>query len=248
MLDVSSNPLGTSNFEGHAEYIPALIFQDVPNLRRVSFANTSIDRLPFEAVARHCRRLEDLDVSYNKFSVIAPGDFNAIKSLRSLSLAGNPLTAILPNALRGMKLDYLDLGATKLPQFSAIIFAGAEVKGLSIASNELQSIDTNALLPIAQDLVRLDVSGNPFALKDRMFQFLPKLQGLSLANMRLEKLPAKLFDYDHKMRSFNISRNNFRHLDASLLQSLPNLEVQSHTIWFKWTFMLYFESGFADKM
>ncbi|OQV17556.1 putative Insulin-like growth factor-binding protein complex acid labile subunit [Hypsibius exemplaris] len=225
VVDLSSNPLGAPNFEGLPELIPGLIFQDVPNLRRVSFANTSIDRLPYAAVARHCTRLEDLDVSHNKFTVIQPGQFNEIKSLRKLNLAGNRLSVIQPGALRGITLDYLDLSETLLPGFTDRIFEGAKVHGISIASNQLQSLDTAALLPIAKDLVRLDVGGNPLALTDRMFKFLPQLKGLSLASMRLASLPAKLFDYPHEIRSFNISSNIFRQLDQTVLESLPNLEV-----------------------
>ncbi|GAU88683.1 hypothetical protein RvY_01333 [Ramazzottius varieornatus] len=229
VLDISGNPIGGKKIDPHIESIPELIFQDVPNLRKVSLANTNIEKIPFSAVAKYCRNLEDLDVSNNKITTISDKQFNLIKSLRRLNLAGNQLTSIIPGSFSGLKLDHLDLSNINSNLFrensTRALFQNSEVKSLSLASNGLQEVDQQLLTPIATDLIAIDLGGNPINLRDRMFQFLPNLQSLSLSSMRLPRLPSKLLDYNHKVIALNISSNLFAAIDEKVFQSAPKLEV-----------------------
>lgn len=230
-MDLSGNPIGGKKIDPRIESIPELIFQDVPNLRKVSLANTNIEKIPFSAVAKYCRNLEDLDVSNNKITIISDKQFNLIKSLRRLNLAGNQLTSITPGSFSGLKLDHLDLSNINPNLFrensTKALFQNSEVKSLSLASNGLQEVDQQLLTPIATDLIAIDFGGNPINLRDRMFQFLPSLQALSLSSMRLPRLPSKLLDYNHKVISLNISNNLFAAIDEKVFQSAPKLEVSS---------------------
>lgn len=224
VIDLSGNPLYDTISESGQGAIPELIFPDAPNLRRLSLANTGISSLPFAAIARSCASLEELDVSTNNFTVISPGQFNQMKSLRSLILAGNDGLSIKAGAFQGMVLDNLDLSSTGIV-LTSNIFDGSTVRYLSIASNNLQTIDITAFQPIAQDLIGIAIGGNPLTLKERMFQFLPNLKSLSLSKMRVARLPKDFFAYTHKITNFNVSGNMLQDLDDETLAVLPNLEV-----------------------
>ncbi|XP_055338799.1 leucine-rich repeat-containing G-protein coupled receptor 4-like [Paramacrobiotus metropolitanus] len=224
VIDLSGNPIHDIIPGSQQGAIPELMFPDAPRLRRASLAQTGINSLPYHGIARACKRLEELDVSRNSFTTISPGQFNLITSLRRLILAGNPLTSIQPGALANLRLDFLDLSATRLP-LQASFFERAMIKSLSIASNNLQTIDGAAFIPIATDLTSVDVGGNPLTLKEKMFEFLPNLKGISLPNMRLARLPKNFLAYKHQIRSLNVSNNMFQELDEEILNALPDLEV-----------------------
>lgn len=221
---MSGNPLHDLLPGGTQGAVSELMFPDAPSLRRVSLANTGINTLPFDSIARSCRVLEDLDLSSNNFTTVIPGQFNQLQSLRRLSLAGNSITSIKLGAFAGMILDHLDLSSTGIT-LQSDIFKQATVRHLSIASNNLQTIDASPFMDISQDLTGVDISGNPLTLQERMFKFLPNLRSLSLAGMRLARLPKNFLAYDHKIISLNISNNMFQDLDEETLAALPNLEV-----------------------
>jgi Leucine-rich repeat (LRR) protein len=224
-LDISSNPLGAPDIVDHSPALPDYFFHEFPSLTALNISNCSLSELPWADIQKYSPLLLDLDISYNKFTSIQLGQLDVTR-LRNISLKGNPIDQIVPGAMRGMYLEVLNLG--ELPQdiLTPELFNGVRIERLVLSDMGLDKSLQNILLPLADDLVGLDVSGNPdLPVQGRMFEFLPYLAEVSLARMNWDSIKANIFRYENEIETLDLSENRFEWVTPAFFQPLTGLAV-----------------------
>ncbi|GAU96555.1 hypothetical protein RvY_07985 [Ramazzottius varieornatus] len=228
-LDLSNNPIGrnsamgTTSTEPNSHTLSSFFFQEFSYLNTLKLSNTSLRNLPWESIQKFSQHLLDLDLSYNSFTSIQAQQLELTR-LRNISLRGNPIERIDPGALHGLYLEVLDLGETSQNILAAHTFDGARMEKLILSDMKLDKGLQDALSGLEDDLVSLDVSGNPdLPLASRMFEFLPALREISLARMRLSSLPTGLFWHTNSLEVLDLAENRFRTVAFGVFQPLKEL-------------------------
>ena len=92
----------------------------------------------------------------------------------------------------------------------------------------LVDLNREVFLPISQELIGLNVSGNPgLNIRSRMFELLPNLKQLGMARMRRQTLSSDYFSYPNVIERLDLSDNNFIDIDDGVFQLMGNLVVSS---------------------
>lgn len=165
-------------------------FQDLTSLRVLNLKNTSIDSIPWNAIQKSNLNLQEIDLSSNRIPAILANQLSLVRNLKKVSLGGNPIREIQPGALNGLYLDNLDLSGLPATVLNPGVFAQARVFRLDLSNMNLVGLNRDVFLPISQDLIGLNVSGNPnLAIQSRMFELLPALKDLTMSRMRKTALP-----------------------------------------------------------
>ena len=216
--------MGTTT-EPNSHALSNFFFQEFSYLATLKLSNTSLPDLPWESIQKYSQYLLDLDISYNSFTSVQAQQLELTR-LRNISLRGNPLERIDPGALHGLYLEVLDLGETAQNILAAHTFDGARIEKLILSDMKLDKGVQTSLAGLEDDLVSLDLSGNPdLPIESRMFEFLPGLRELSLARMRLNSLPPGLFWHTNSLEVLDLAENRFRTLSSAVLQPLRELTV-----------------------
>jgi Leucine-rich repeat (LRR) protein len=227
VLDLSSNPLGKPDSFGKptdANGIPEAFFGDLTSLRKLNLANTSTKSLPWDAIQRSILDLEDLDLSDNVIDEVRANQLSKIRKLTKIKLANNPIRSIQPNALSGMRLQSLDLSGLNPNLLIPGIFANALIINLDVSNMGLTALNREAFLPISQELIGLNISGNPeLPIEARMFELLPALKDLTMKRMRKTQLPLDFFSYQNQLENLDLSENELLDLDDNFFVHLQNL-------------------------
>lgn len=86
----------------------------LPNLRSLSIAHNELPTIPAE-LAANLTSLRSLDISENDLTAV-PLITHSLDNLRSLSLAGNPITSLTNTILLGASktLEHLDISQLQL--------------------------------------------------------------------------------------------------------------------------------------
>ncbi|OQV17276.1 putative Insulin-like growth factor-binding protein complex acid labile subunit [Hypsibius exemplaris] len=215
-LDLSRNSIGP--------IVPDLFFQDLSGLRVLNLSKNGLETLPWQTLQANNANLEDIDLSGNLIKRIEAGQLPQLKHVRRLDFSGNPLNYIGSEAFRGLVLDYLNLANTSQSVLGPNVFLHCRVINLNISDMGLKILSSTTFRPIAQDVLTLDVSGNPeLVLQPKMFDFLPSLRVLVMRRMYLIGLPMDFFGYANDIESVDLSENKILALDERVFAPLQNL-------------------------
>ncbi|KAL2731350.1 chaoptin-like [Vespula squamosa] len=173
-------------------------FRNLKNLRILNLSGNKIRSLPrdvFEGT-----RLEILDLSHNKFTVVPSPSFMEVGyTLRDLNMADN-------------FLDHLDSTA----------FPTSQLISLNLARNRLTILPDNSFVSLGK-LLNLNVSHNTLQANFKeLFHYLPNLRQLSLANSGLRIIsPFPLIN----LNVIDLSFNNIESTTDGQFQYLKNLKI-----------------------
>ena len=154
-----------------------------------------------------------LDLDYNMLGdSITPGRFDNLRTLGTLRLCGNNITAVPYQALGALgSLSSLYLEDNMLTNLTRKAFGVLPVVStLSLKNNKLNNVTMNAFEGLLQ-LVNLDLSGNNLTyVPPGAFASLVALRKLDLSHNKLESLQNRthgLFDDCLSIRKINLSHN-----------------------------------------
>lgn len=180
------------------------------NLPRLTFLNVSHNQL--ESVADHTFKknadLRVLDLSYNKIEQFSEDSFKGLASLEVFNASHNQLTS---------------------PQLNKYIFKDfATLRSLDLSANKLTYVE-NKQFEYCARVESLNLSRNAIAEIDaEIFEDFRRLHVLDLSHNRLAE-DAFLWPIVN-LHHLNLSYNEFRRLNASLLQGIEQVELY-HNPW-----------------
>ncbi|KAM0734682.1 Chaoptin [Formica fusca] len=169
-------------------------FRNLKSLRILNLSNNKIRSLPrdvFEGT-----RLEILDLSHNKFTVVPSASFLEVAyTLRDLNMAEN-------------FLDHLDSTA----------FPTSHLVSLDLAQNRLSILPDNSFVSLGK-LLSLNVSQNILQANFKeLFHYLPNLRQLYMANCGLRSIPLL------PLTNLNILDLSFNNVDKTADKQFQYLE------------------------
>jgi Leucine-rich repeat (LRR) protein len=183
-------------------------FRNLKNLRILNLSRNKIRSLPKDVFQG--TRLEILDLSHNKFTVVPSPSFLEVGyTLRNLNMAEN-------------FLDHLDSTA----------FPTSYLISLNLAQNRLTILPDNSFVSLGK-LLSLNVSQNVLQANFKeLFHYLPDLRQLYLANCGLRSVPLlPLTNLNVLSLSFNnideTTDKQFQYLEGLKILSLVNNSLTS---------------------
>lgn len=191
--------------------------------------------------------LKTLSLQINHLSKLKPLTFVSLTRLTRLYIASNKIETIDDNAFQDLpSLKYLDLANNKLSDIGGK-FHIARLQRLILSNNEIPSLQNDTLnsvrnvfylilannkisyiskwaLDAMENLVYLDLQGNPIKNIDNIFGGAQRLSSLNVAACQLVNIPKGL---PWPLRYLNISNNNLTMVQA---QDLRNTMYLAHLI------------------
>jgi len=133
------------------------------NLQRLYLRECHIDRIDSEALAG-LTNLVELDLSYNRLTVVPSASFTKTPFLRDLVLAHNPLQRIRSHAFKSTpNLVKLDLSYTELIEIEPKGLRGLELlESLKLNNNGLSTLHPGTFEPLNK-LTSIELHDNPWA-------------------------------------------------------------------------------------
>ncbi|KAE9549912.1 hypothetical protein FO519_006877 [Halicephalobus sp. NKZ332] len=175
--------------------------------------------------------LEELDLRVNLLEAIEPASFSHLKSLRTLSLAGNFLREfeLEPNLWTGLEtLESLDLGWNEIRILRSHSFQGLgdSLRSLSLRHNEkLQQIENGAFDGLS-GLQFLNLSGTSLKeIRKSTFDHLSSLEELHLSEGQISSVEPGSFEImKDNLEKLSLNNNKLTNIEKSVLKPLTKLE------------------------
>ncbi|KAG7209858.1 hypothetical protein KM043_011460 [Ampulex compressa] len=217
-------------------------FRNLRNLRVLNLSNNKIRSLPRDVFDG--TRLEILDLSRNKFTVVPSPSFLEVGyTLRDLNMAENFLDHLDSTAFPTSQLVYLNLAQNRLTILPDNSFVSlGKLLSLNVSQNVLQAnfkelfhyvpdlrqlylascgLRDIPLLPLT-NLNILDLSFNSiYSTTDKQFQYLEDLKILLLLNNSLTSMPSVRLNL---LRELDVSGNPIEELTKESFLGYPRLE------------------------
>lgn len=163
--------------------------------------------------------LVHLDLGCNKMQFISDDEFVDLKRLRSLKLDGNMYPVVLERTfVNQTQLRSLNLARNRLAKITNAAFLNmSSLEELDIGYNKLYKIEGAVMVPVANSLKRLVLSGNSFSVSvvKVLLEVAHKVMDVALADMGLEEIPYGFLP-EH-LKQLNLSGNNLTDLRAEVL-------------------------------
>lgn len=239
-LDVSQNRI-----------VSMKLSQALPQLSTLNLSHNSLDNFPSAALFEWLPRLQQLDLSSNKFNgtlvnmfngavVVISGAASAAASLLQLDLSCNQFSSIADNEFEHLsRLLNLDLSFNAVNELHANTFVGLlALERLNLASNRITSIHNDTFLSL-HALQFLDVSDNNVQIVSiRALQGIPNLIGLSIAYNELLGTSLQGFVATWSLQELDGSGIGLCEIPAALTQSVKVLDLADNNLQVK-GFYLY---------
>ncbi|KAI6200469.1 hypothetical protein M3Y96_00737400 [Aphelenchoides besseyi] len=208
----SLSSLETLNLARNQLKVQAAAFHGLDNLRSLNLSANRIDPTNLSDGALYgLSSLRELDLSYNQLNSIPMNTWSYVPELKRLYLNGNQL-----GRLNGAQfpLEYLEF--------------------LSLASNKLESIQTNSLRGL-KSLVEIDFSDNNLAvcIEDQtVFKnfTLPSLRILHFASNQIRHLPANSFRQFPTLKSLDLRDNPIVTIVGDSFSDLADLQLNTRSL------------------
>jgi netrin-G1 ligand/netrin-G3 ligand len=172
--------------------------------------------------------LEVLKADFCKIRKIQPGAFNGITQLMYLSLESNDISEIIPGTFdMTSRLELLHLQYNKIEHLETDVFRGlVKLQYIDLKRNKLQYLhpDTFEGLPNLQTLY-LSANPNLQIPNDRHFINSLSLKKLGISICNASSVSVETFGNVSALEWLNLSGNNQKSLDVSILKSLPRLST-----------------------
>uniref|UniRef100_A0A2M4AAW1 Putative leucine-rich transmembrane protein n=2 Tax=Anopheles triannulatus TaxID=58253 RepID=A0A2M4AAW1_9DIPT len=231
----------------------------VPSLRRLDISGNALSAIEPSAFG-NTPMLETVNISFNELTHIHPGTFRDLHHMFELDAGDNRLQefipglplaverinlqrnkiSALPQPSTGSKLwdlpnlRMLDVSGNELTRLPRAVFKPApQLRVLSLARNQLQSVDDGSL----SGLTRLEVlnlqDNRVLALHERCFSPLENLRELNLQGNRIEVLVDNLLDGNALLEQFDASRNSIVEISSKAFRnsrSMQTLDLSSNQL------------------
>uniref|UniRef100_A0A182N2R2 LRRCT domain-containing protein n=1 Tax=Anopheles dirus TaxID=7168 RepID=A0A182N2R2_9DIPT len=225
-LDISGNTLSV---------IDAAAFSHTPMLETVNISFNELTLL-HSATFRDLNHMFELDAGNNKLQEFIPGLPVAVERI---NLHGNKITQLPPPTTASQLWDLpnlrmLDISGNQLTRLPRAVFKPTpQLRVLSLARNQLQSVDDGSLSGLAR-LEILNMQDNRvLALHERCFSPLENLRELNLQGNRIEVLVDNLLDSNALLEQFDASRNSIVEISSKAFRnsrSLQTLDLSSNQL------------------
>ncbi|XP_052862861.1 protein artichoke [Anopheles cruzii] len=244
------------SYNGFRRMDPNLLV-GVPSLRRLDISGNALSAIEPSAFG-HTPLLETVNISSNELTLIHPGTFRELSHMFELDAGDNRLQEFIPglpvaveriNLQRNRiaqlpapasklwdlpNLRMLDLSGNELTRLPRAVFQPTpQLRLLSLARNQLQSVDDGSLLGLGR-LEVLNLQDNRvLALHERCFSPLENLRDLNLQGNRIEVLVDNLLDANAFLEQFDASRNSIVDISGKAFRnsrSLQTLDLSSNQL------------------
>ncbi|KAI6214181.1 hypothetical protein M3Y94_00237900 [Aphelenchoides besseyi] len=208
----SLSSLETLNLARNQLKVQAAAFHGLDNLRSLNLSANRIDPTNLSDGALYgLSSLRELDLSYNQLNSIPMSTWSYVSELKRLYLNGNQLGRL--NGV-GFPLEHLEF--------------------LSLASNKLESIQTNSLRGL-KSLIEIDLSDNNLAvcIEDQtVFKnfTLTSLQILHFASNQIRHLPANSFRQFPTLKSLDLRDNPIVTIVGDSFGDLEDLQLNTRSL------------------
>ena len=220
-----------------------------PAMTKLVISNNSVHAV--ESILSHYSRLDHIDLSRNKITVIKRRSFESLSDLTFLDLSGNMLTDLDPDTFYGaVSLRDLDLSSNALEEVHYNLFKyNSNLKTLDLSSNRLTTLPGAVFQPVkslqvlnlgdnqfksvpksalafAVHLYTLNMNENPLSdLTSNSFANMNKLQKLSLRGCQIDGFAPGLFDPLVQLHSLDVSDNRVAALSNGVFANAIKLET-----------------------
>ncbi|XP_050081330.1 protein artichoke [Anopheles maculipalpis] len=231
----------------------------VPSLRRLDISGNTLSVIDAGAFT-HTPMLETVNISFNELTLIHSATFRDLNHMFELDAGNNHLQEFIPGLpvavervnLHGNKISQLpppttasqlwdlpnlrmlDISSNQLTRLPRAVFKPTpQLRVLSLARNELQSVDDGSLSGLGR-LEVLNLQDNRvLALHERCFSPLENLRELNLQGNRIEVLVDNLLDSNALLEQFDASRNSIVEISPKAFRnsrSLQTLDLSSNQL------------------
>ncbi|XP_053679721.1 protein artichoke [Anopheles nili] len=238
------------SYNGFRRMDPSLLV-GVPSLRRLDISGNTLSVIDAGAFT-HTPMLETVNISNNELTVIHPATFRDLNHMFELDAGTNRLQEFIPGLPVAVErinlhanritqlpppttasqlwdlpnlrmLDISDNTLTRLPR--AVFKPTPQLRVLSLARNQLQSVDDGSLAGLGR-LEILNLQDNRvLALHERCFGPLENLRELNLQGNRIEVLVDNLLDSNALLEQFDASRNSIVEISPKAFRNSRSLQT-----------------------
>ncbi|KAL8589961.1 hypothetical protein ACOMHN_024048 [Nucella lapillus] len=171
-----------------------------PRLRVLDLSNNRLKYFPSFATFKKVGQLQHLYLQDNRLLQLERSQFDGLRMV-TLSLAGNNIGALAPEA-----------------------FSGLEVKDLDLSQNKLMELSGESLQPLAHRLQSLNLAYNPIrVLKPEMFKNLARLERLNVSACSVKHIPAEIFSTLYNLRTLDVAQNHLTNISKALITVFSRL-------------------------
>ncbi|KAJ0699684.1 putative receptor protein-tyrosine kinase [Helianthus annuus] len=229
-LDLSSFPLGASNFANLLTMIPSLLELHLPycNLKETHLSHILHNLTTFS-------NIQHIDLSHNRLTGSIPETIGRLAALTTFSVRHNKLSGTIPVSIWQLsKLRSLDVSYNSLEGeiYESHLANLSMLKEFNVGSNTLylQNNTFNESIPRSlckrTDLVYLDLPKNRLTGEiPKCFKNLQNLQFLRLSSNGLSGTLPSFIGNNSELSSLNLNDNNFSGELPAELWNLSFLEV-----------------------
>ncbi|CAG7717685.1 unnamed protein product [Allacma fusca] len=171
--------------------------------------------------------LERLDISQNRLILLPPNGLKKLNFLQDLTLEGNEITIISPEALSGLAhLRTLNLASNKIETLPEAVFKETpEISEIYLQNNSLSHLAPNIFSELTR-LVILDLGENKLhSIHNSTFSGLIRLVNLNLGHNRLSSLSGQIFGDLFSLQILNLENNEISSINGDTFLALKNLHT-----------------------
>lgn len=180
--------------------VPSILCNTFPNVIRIDLWLGVIEKIDEDSFS-NCKRLNTLDLRYNRITEINEKAFIENSMLYFLILSSNSLTTLSENLFINQQ----------------------ELILLELHSNYIFDLPNGIFDPL-QYLIQLGLGSNKFThIKAEWFRNLTYLEGISLPGNNLEDLPPNIFSPMQSLNSINLDDNQLKVVNSNWFGTLKNL-------------------------
>eukprot|EP00040_Diaphanoeca_grandis_P027124 m.153705 g.153705 ORF g.153705 m.153705 type:complete len:2258 (+) comp30843_c0_seq3:182-6955(+) len=168
-----------------------------------------------------------IDLSGNKISVVAPGSFVDMTSLRSLYLNDNILSEILQGVFTAdlTRMNRLDLSNNTITTLQSDIFDFVKVYALDVSYNAITSLQ-NGVFDVLVDVTFLDLSNNAItSLQNGIFDSMVDIENLDVGFNSIAFIDGRCLKQMTALRYLLLNDNNLTSLELSVFDNLTRLSL-----------------------
>jgi hypothetical protein len=176
----------------------------------------------------HANTLQELDLSYNRISILRNASFSSYSRVSTLTLSNNEIEEIEISTFAELPLlRDVDLGYNNLKSFNPEIFSSNPVlENLSLEGNPIAFLSSDSPILISASVSFLDLSHcSLISLNTITFSRLPSLYSLDLSSNLLQTISVTAFEELPDLRILKLNNNRWT-CNCNILELMQWLTVR----------------------
>lgn len=207
--------------ENRLEILRKQSFYGLESLQELDLSRNEIFQLSTEQF-RYLKRLRVLNLSHNKIRSLSRDVFEATR-LEILDMSNNKFTVVpSPSFLEvGYTLRHLNLADNFIDHLDSMVFPISQLTWLNLSKNRITILPDNSFVSLGK-LLTLNMSQNSLQANFKeLFHYLPDLRQLYLANCGLRKVPVLPLP---TLSTLDLSLNHIKSVSDKDFESLGSLK------------------------